>query len=486
MTEKQSLKAKTVNGVGWSAIDTVANQGITFLVGLVLARLLSPDEYGLIGIIMIFIALFNVFIVSGFNSALIRKKDTSDKDYNTMFLFNIGVSIVLFVVLWLASPVIASFFKREELTALTRAMGVILLINAFSLVQVTILTKQINFRKQAKISLIASVTSGVLGIGMALAGYGVWSLVSQQISRQGLNAFLLWIWSKWRPDFTFSRTSFKYLWGYGWKLLCSSLLDTTWTQLYQVVIGKCYTPATLGQYSRAYQFSNIFSQNLTNIVQRVSYPVLSSIQDDLERLKEAYRRVIKTTMLVSFICMLGLAAIARPMVLVLIGEQWLPCVVMLQLLNFNMMLYPLHALNLNMLQVQGRSDLFLKIEIYKKIIAVGPILLGIFYNIHAMLIGSIFSSFIAYYLNAYYSRPFLKYSIWQQVRDILPSFGVAVAMAVPVYFLTYLPLPPLPILLIQLVVGAIIIFAICEAIKLPEYLELKNIALGALRKITKK
>lgn len=485
MSEEQTLKSKTVKGVGWSAIDTLAGQGIAFFVGLILARLLSPDEYGLIGIITIFISLFNVFINSGFNTALVRKVDADHKDYNTMFLFNMAVSAILFVVLWFCSPLIAHFFAREELTNLTRAMGVILIINAISLVQTTILVKEIDFKKQAKISLISSLTSGAVGIGMAFWGFGVWSLVCQQISRQALNALFLWVWSKWRPVFKFYAESFKYMWGFGWKLLGSALIDTAWKEVYQVVIGKCYTPASLGQYTRAQQFGGIFSSNLTTIIQRVSYPVLSQIQDDKERLKKGYRRIIKATMLITFVLMFGLAAVAKNIVLVLIGEQWLPCVKMLQILCLSMMLYPLHALNLNMLQVQGRSDLFLKLEIYKKIIAVVPILLGVFWSIYAMLIGSVVTGCIAYYLNAYYSGPFLNYSMWQQIKDILPSFGVAAAMAIPIFCLTYLPLAPILTLLIQLATGAAIVFTICETIELKEYLELKSIALGAINKVKK-
>jgi teichuronic acid exporter len=238
----QTLKDKTIKGVGWSAVDQVSNQGITFLVSLVLARLLSPDEYGLIGIITIFISVFNIFIISGFNAALIRKKNANDRDFNTVFWFNMAVSVVLFGVLWLIAPSIADFFERVELTALIRTMGVLLLINAFALIQTTILTKQIDFKKQTKVSLIASISSGTIGIGMALCGLGVWSLVGQQISRQGFNSLFLWIWSKWRPRLEFSATSFKELWGFGWKLLVSGLLNTIWGEMYQVIVGKFYAP----------------------------------------------------------------------------------------------------------------------------------------------------------------------------------------------------------------------------------------------------
>ena len=481
----ESLKSKTIKGTSWSFIDSVAGQGITFLVGLVLARLLTPDEYGLIGIITIFISLFNSIVDSGFSSALVRKNDVTDKDYNTVFITNLIVSVILCIALLLCSPLIADFFNRPELTALTRVMSVVVIINAFAIIQRTILVKKVDFKTQTKVSLISSISSGAIGIVMALQGFDVWSLVGQQISRQLLNSVFLWVYAKWMPKFQFSVESFKELFGFGWKLLISSLIDTIWREIYQVVIGKCYSPAVLGQYTRAQQFGSIFSSNLTTVIQRVSYPVLSSIQDDKERLKAGYKKIIKTSMLITFVLMLGLAGIAEPMIIVLVGEQWLPAVPFLQIICFQMMLYPLHSLNLNMLQVQGRSDLFLKLEIIKKIIAVGPLLLGIFVNIYYMLIGSIITGFISYYLNAYYSGPALNYSIKEQLKDILPSFGVALLMAAIVYAISYISLSPFILLPLQISVGIIITIILCKLFKLPEYVEVEEIALKILNKLKK-
>lgn len=483
---EESLKNKTVKGASWSFIDSIAGQGITFLVGLVLARLLTPEEYGLIGIITIFIAVFNSIVDSGFSNALIRKNDAKDIDYNTVFISNLVVSIVLFGVLFFCAPVISSFFNQPQLIPLIRVMGSIVIINAFAIIQRTIFVKKVDFKTQTKISLISSIASGAVGIGMAVGGCGVWSLVGQQISRQFLNSAFLWLFSKWYPKLQFSFQSFKELFSFGWKLLISGLIDTLWREIYQVVIGKCYAPATLGQYTRAQQFASICSTNLTTVVQRVSYPVLSSVQDEKERLKNGYKRIIKVTMLLTFTLMLGLAAVAKPMILVLIGEQWLPCVPFLQIICIQMMLYPLHALNLNMLQVQGRSDLFLKLEIIKKTIAIGPLLLGIYVNIYWMLAGSVVTGFISYYLNAYYSGPFLNYSIKEQVKDILPSFGVAITMAVPVFGMSFIPLNPFILLPLQILVGAFITITICETTKLPEYFEIKGIAMPILNKVIKR
>lgn len=483
---EQSLKSKTVKGLGWSAADNITKMGITFIVSIVLARLLSPDEYGLIGILTIFISVFNAIVDSGFTNALIRKKDASDIDYSTVFYTNLAMSIVMAVALFLCAKPIAHFFERDELVALTQVMSCVVVINALCIVQKARTTKNIDFKTQTKVTLIASLSSGIIGIAMAYMGYGVWALVGQQISAQLLTTIFFWIFNKWFPKLEFSWASFKEMWSFGWKLLVSSLIDTTWKEIYQVVVGKFYSPATLGLYTRAKQFSQMFSSNLTSIIQRVSYPVLSSIQDDKVRLKSAYKRVIKTTMLPTFVLMFGMAAVAKPMILVLIGEKWLGCVPFLIIICVYGSLYPLHAINLNMLQVQGRSDLFLKLEIVKKIIAIGPILLGIFIDIYLMVGCSIITSCISYYLNAYYSGPYLNYSIKEQVKDIMPSFIIALIMAIPVGAMQFINLNPFILLPLQIVVAASIVISICEIKGLPEYLEIKCIAAPIINKVIRR
>ena len=483
---EQSLKSKTVKGTMWSAVENVTRLGVTFVVSIILARLLSPEEYGLIGILTIFIALFNAIVDSGFTNALIRKQDATDTDYSTVFYTNLVLSLIMATTLFFCAKPIAVFFERHELIALTKVMSSIVVINALAIAQRARTTKAIDFKTQTKITFISSVCSGVIGIVMAYMGYGVWALVCQQISNQLLSTIFFWIYNKWMPKLIFSWASFKEMWAFGSKLLASGMIDTAWKEFYQVVIGKCYSPATLGLYTRAKQFVDLCSSNLTSVVQRVSYPVLSSIQDDRARLKGAYQRVIKTTMLLTFVFMMGMAACAKSMIQVLIGEQWLGCVPMLQIICTYGMLYPLHALNLNMLQVQGRSDLFLRLEIIKKVIAIGPLLLGIFVDIYLMLAGSLVTSLIAYYLNAYYSGPFLNYSIKEQIKDILPSFTIAIAMAVPVFAMSFIPMSPYVMLPLQILIGAIITISICEATKLPEYIELKSIAKPIINKIIKR
>ncbi len=471
-----SIKEKTINGVGWSFADNIVSTGITFLVGLILARILSPAEFGILGMIAVFIAISNTIVDSGFSSALIRKNDTTNTDYNTVFYFNLLLGIVLYGVLFLSSPAISRFFNEPILIPITRVMGIILVINSFGIIQRTILTKKVDFKTQTKISLIASLTSGFAGIGMAVNGLGVWSLVGQQVSRQLLNSIFLWVFNKWRPVLEFSKKSFKELFGFGSKLLASGLIDTIYRNIFYLIIGKFYQADKLGQYTRAEGFNSVFSSNLSGIVQRVSFPVLSSIQDDIIQLKQAYRRIIKTTMLVTFTCMLGLAAVAHPLIVVLIGEKWLPAAGYLQIICLAGMLYPLHAINLNMLQVKGRSDLFLRLEIIKKTLGILPIVLGIFLGIEIMLWGSVLTSFVAYFLNSYYSGQLIHYSIIDQIKDILPSFGMALSMAIIVYLVGILFSMPLIVqLILQLLIGVALIFGICEVLRFEDYLYIKQL-----------
>ena len=473
---------KTVKGVGWSFIDNIASSGVTFLVGLVLARLITPAEYGIMAMIAIFIAISNSIIDSGFSNALIRKIHIDRIDYNTVFYFNLLVSIVIYLLLFFASPAISSFFKEPILINVTRIIGWVVIINALAIIPRTIFVRNIDFKTQTKISLISSISSGIIGIGMALSNMGVWSLVGQQISRQLLNTLFLWIFCKWRPVWEFSIKSFRELFGFGSKLLLSGLLDTIYKNIYYIVIGRFYTSSQLGQFTRAEQFKTIFSSNLTTVVQRVSYPVLSSIQEEPERLREAYRKVIKITMLVTFACMLGLAAVSKSLLLILIGEKWLPAVHFLQIICFSGMLYPLHAINLNILQVKGRSDLFLKLEILKKVIAIGPIIIGIFCGIEYMLYGSVCTSFIAYFLNSYYSADLINYSTKKQITDILPTFLVSLFASAAMWSLSLLDLSAYIIFPCQLLLGVILIFLIYEKMHLSEYLEIKRLMIGIIKR----
>lgn len=482
---QQSLKDKTIKGTMWSAADAFLGQGVTFLVGIVLARLLSPDEYGLIGICLIFNTVLMGIVDSGFSNALIRKKDVSDDDYNTMFITNLGISFVLYGLLFVCSPLVAQFFGRQELTALVRATGLVLFFNALSITQVTILTKRIDFKTKTKASLISAILSGIVGIAMAYTGFGVWALVGQMLSKQLLYTLCLWVLNKWWPSLKFSVASFRYMWGFGWKLLVSGLLNNIWSQLYQVVVGKFYSPSTLGQFTKSNEYANIFSSNFSGIIQRVSFPVLSKLQDDKERMIEGYRRVIKMTMFITAISMLSLGAVAGPLIYCMIGPQWHEAATYLPLICLSMVLYPLHAINLNMLQVLGRSDIFLYLEIIKKVIGIVPIVVGIFINIYWMLIASILIGFVSLYLNSWYTGKALGYTFWKQLRDIAPSFSIAFTIAISVYFLKYLPISNWGILPIQIAVGAVVCVVACSKSKLPEYKEVLGMIQPVWNKINK-
>ena len=481
-----SLKDKTVKGVGWSAIDNVAQYAVTFVVSIVLARLLSPEDYGLIGIITIFTAVCTALINGGFGSALIRKKDASDDDYNTVFMVNLGMSLLLYVVIFLCAPLIAQFFGREELILLTRVSSIGIIIGALALVQQTRLTKQIDFKTQTKITLIASVSSGIVGILMAVTGMGVWALVAQTLTSHVLRTALLCFFNKWLPSLRFNVKSFRELFGFGWKIMVSSVLDTVWKELYQVVVGKFYSPATLGQYTRAKHFSTLFSSNLTRVVQRVTYPVLSNIQDDKVRLIAAYRRIIKTTMFFTSISMFFLAAISDSLIYCLIGTKWHEAATYLPFICITGSLYPLHAINLNMLQVQGRSDLFLGLEVIKKILGLGPLCIGAFIGIMPMLYTSIVFGIFYFFINSYFPGKLLGYSSWKQLKDIAPAYGIALSVAVSVWFFRYLPISNWFILPIQIMMGLVVLYLLNERVQLEEYKEIKSIIQTYLSKYRKK
>ncbi len=472
----ESLKKKTVNGVSWSAIDNVTQYGVQFVVSIILARLLTPDDYGLLGLITIFTAVCNTVINGGFTTALIRKKNATDDDYCTVFIANICMSILLYLIIFFCAPLIAAFFNRDELVTLTRVASLSMIIGGLAIVQRVRLTKRIDFKTQAKITFLNSTCSGIIGIGMALTGFGVWALVAQGLSSRIIRTVLFWIHNKWIPRLRFSKKSFHELFGFGWKMMVSSLLDSVWKELYQVVVGKFYSPGTLGQYTRAKGFSKMFSSNITAVIQRVTYPVLSSIQDEKSRMIGAYRRIIKTTMFVTATGMFFLGAVSGPLIYCLIGPKWHEASTYLPLICISGSLYPLHAINLNMLQVQGRSDLFLGLEIVKKIVSLLPLSIGAFVGIMPMLYTNLLTGVISYFLNSYFTGKHLGYSSWMQIKDVAPSFGIAILTALSVYFLKYLPISNWIILPLQLIVGSVAFHNLCKLSGIKEYKEMKELA----------
>lgn len=464
----------------------MSTQVTQFIIGLILARILSPEEFGLVGMITVFLAISQSLADGGFGEALIRKKDATDSDFSTVFYFNLLVSIVIVVLFYLLAPAIASFYGRPELTDIARVLGFIILINAISITQRTQLTRKVDFRKQMKINLVSAVVSGVVAIILALKGFGVWSLVWRSVIRSSMQAIMLWISSRWLPSLVFSRDSFRSLFSFGSKLLLTGLIDTIYNNIYLLIIGKYFTATQLGYYSRADQFSRLISHNLTRTVQRVSYPVLSQVQDENTRLREGYRKLIMATMFLAFFMMLGMAAIAESLIITLIGVKWLPSVEYLQLLCLAAALYPLHALNMNILNIKGRSDLLLKLEVVKKLFAIPVIIIGIFLGIRMLLAGMVLHSLASYFLNSYYSGRLIAYPAREQLGDILPSFLIALVVSSGVLMIKFIPgLPPYVILVIQLLALSVLTLTLGKSFRLKGYIEIRNIIIERIPRLSR-
>lgn len=477
-----SIKQKTINGLKWSFVDSFANQGIQFIVGIILARLLEPEKFGLIGMLTIFISVSQVFIDSGFGQAIIRKQDCKQIDLNTVFFFNLVMSIFLYFCLFFNARYVGLFFNQPALCQLLKVLGVVLIINAFGLIQRTLVNKEVDFKLQSKISIISSIISGVLAIWMAAKGYGVWSLVYKSISMQLITTLLFWIFNSWRPSFDFSIKSLRKLFQFSSKLLASSLLDIIYRNVYYLIIGKYFSFTELGYYTRANEFQNIPSANLTQIINRVSYPIISTIQDDPEKIKAVYKKMIKGTMFLSFMLMFGLAACSKQVILLTIGEKWLPAAEFLQILCLSGVFYPLHALNLNVLVVKGHSDIFLKLEVIKKILIVPTIIIGIHYGIRIMLITMVINSIIAYFLNSKESGKLIGYSSWAQLKDIFPSFIISVIMVAGVLGIGTFQMNTIFLLLLQVSIGAFIVVLSSLVMKDDSYVLFKEFLVGSMRK----
>lgn len=429
-----NLKAKATRALFWSSVDRFSSQGISFVFSIFLARILDISDYGIVAMIVVFMAVAQVFVDSGFSPALIRKPDLNEEDKSTAFYFNIVVGLACYGILFIASPLIADFYDEPLLSPIIRVTGLSIIFNSLCVVQRALFTIAVDFKTQAIISLACTVISGVVGLVMAYNGYGVWALVAQSTISTFLNFVLLWLCSRWRPVTGFSKASFHYLFNFGSKLLASGLLDTLYNNAYPIVIGKFYNSAQLGLYSRAQGYASLPSSNITGILQRVTFPVLSLMQDDDEKLANNYRRLLRMSAFVVFPLMIGLAAIADPLIRVLITSKWAGCIIYLQIICFGMMLYPIHALNLNLLQVKGRSDLFLRLEILKKIIGVCALCITIPFGITAMCIGLVVVSVVALYINTYYTGKLLSLGFLMQIKDLVPFFILSMLVGLLMYY----------------------------------------------------
>lgn len=447
-----SLKKDTTNGVFWSLIERFGTQGVQFLVMLVMARLLSPNDYGVVGLLVVFVSIAQAFVDGGFSQALIRKKDRTEIDNSTVFYFNIVVSVVIYLIFYLFAPYVSVFYNMPTLTPFMRVICLSIIINAFGVVQRALFNANIDFKAQAKASLIAIVISGAIGISLALRGFGPWALVWQQLSNLIVNTLFLWIYSEWRPLLAYSWKSFNELFSFGSKLLATSLLNAIYNNIQTIVIGKLYSAKSLGLYSRAAHFADLPSQQFTSVFMRVTFPVLCKVQDDMERLTSVYRRMLRVSAYIVFPLLIGMAAVAHPMIEVFIGKQWIECAYMLQIICFAEMWYPIHAINLDILQVSGRSDLFLKIEIYKKIVSLSLLALSAPFGIIAMCYSNLLSSLICLYINTYYSSKILGISLLSQLKDLFPTITLAIIMFAIVQIIIFF----IPNVFVQLIVGIIV------------------------------
>lgn len=477
-----TLKEKTAKGLGWGFIDNFVGTGITAVVSIILARILSPEEFGLVGMIAIFIALGNSLMDSGFSGALIRKENVTDKDLSTVFYTNLILSIIIYAILFVSAPFIAEFLNTPILVKLVRILSLSVLIMSFTQVQKVNFIRKIDFRTQAIISLAASLVSGIASIWMALDGYGVWSLVVQQLSKQAVVSLLLWIFSTWKPSAVFSWSSFKEMFYFGSKLLACSIISVIWNEIYSLVIGKMYNPVSVGYFTRAEKFKSLVTSNIGQVVQRVGYPVMSSIQNDPQRQVRVYRKVVRLTMLITSTLVMGLIGCADAMIEVLIGAKWLPAAEYLRILGLSGIFLPLILSSVNVFNANGKSDKTLLLEIIKTALAVIPVTLGIVCNIKFLLWGMVGISLLSYLIHAAFVAKEINYTVWQQVKDILPFFIISSVMSILVHFIGELEIKALYLLVLQIAVGFAITLAAYEIFyKSEEYTDIKNEMMRVLR-----
>lgn len=423
-----SLQQKTFSGVVWGFISNFSMQLFSFIQGIIMARILIPSDYGLIAMVGVFSAVAALLVDSGFASALIRKKDKTDIDYSTVFDINVIMSFIITLILCGVSGLIADFYNQPILSKIVCLNALQIFLGSFISVQGVRMSADLRFKEKNIAQIVVRVSTGLVGIAMALTGFGIWSLIYPSFLAIPINMAFYWHYQHWFPGIRFSVKSFKELFGFGSKLLASGLLDTIYNNIYPIIIGKLFSAKDLGYYTRATGYSNLPSTTVTGILASVAFPVLCDIQGDSERLQGAYRRLLRLSAFVVFPIMIGLAAMARPLILVMITAKWEPSVVYLQILCFALMWYPIHALNLNLLQVKGRSDLFLRLEIIKKIIGVSIIFIASSFGVLAMCIGSVISSLLCLFLNTYYTGKFINLSFWYQMKDLIPSLFYSLSM----------------------------------------------------------
>lgn len=474
-----SLKQRALKGVFWSGVEQFGNQLIGFAISIVLARLLMPDEFGLIAMLSVFIALGQSLIDSGLTQSLIRSKQADDIDFSTVFYFNLLGSLVIYTIVYVLAPYIAAFYEQNQLTSILRVYSVTFIINAFSAIQHTRLLKMMDFKRLMLVSTPSLIFGGVVGVSLAIKGYGVWSLVWSSIAQSFAATVQLWIWASWKPLWVFNLHKFKKHFNFGVKLMLSGILNTLFQNIYPIIIGKSFAPAQVGFYSKADSLRMLPVKMISSVVTKLTYPLFSEIQNEDERLKNVYKRIMQMVIFIVAPILVVLGVLAEPIFRFLYTEKWLFAVPYFQILCFSALLYPIHAYNLQILNVKGRSDLFLKLEVVKKVITVMVILVAIQYGIYGLLYGIVINSFLAFFVNTYYSGKFIDYSFRRQLIDILPTILIAGFSGIAIYFtdvfLTLKEFSDVFRIVIGASVGLFSFIPVVWIMKVEAFFELKNI-----------
>lgn len=469
---EESLKQKTISGVIWSGFESLSSQGVQFLVMIVIARILGPRAFGLVGMLTVFMAVSQSLIDSGFSQALVRKQDRTETDCSTVFYFNICFSIIVYGLLFVIAPFVADFYKEPELLSVLRVLAVVIIIDSFAIVQRSLYTANVNFKVQARATFTGAFLAGCIAIVLAYKGLGVWSLVAMQILKSLISTILLWAFSNWFPKLVYSWNAFRELFSFGSKLMFSGLINTLYGNLYTLVIGKLFSASNVGFYTQSQQIARIPSANATSIMQRATYPILCKIQNDDERLCSDYRMLLKQSAFIVFPIMCLIAAISKPLILLLLGDNWLFSAKLLVPISLCLMMYPLHALNLNLLQVKGRSDWFLKLEIYKKIVGITVLTISCHFGVYVMCWCSIFASVIDLAINTYYTDKLLKLGFIKQMMDVMPIFAICMVMMVASYLSTLLFSMPILQCIVGGLLGGMIYFGLARFLRFKELEEL--------------
>jgi teichuronic acid exporter len=474
-----SLKNKALSGLFWVTIQQFSSQIVGFLVSIILTRLLLPEEFGLIAMLSIVIGVGGALVQGGMNSSIIRTIDPDDDDYSTVFYFNLVSSIIIYVITFFLAKPISDFYDIPLLESITKCYAIVFIINAFSSIQFTRLQKEMMFKQEMKIKLPSLILSGIVGIILAYNGFGVWSLVYSALLQSFFLAIQVWLISSWRPKICFNSKKFNYHFHYGYKLTLSSLLDIVFSNSFTIIIGKFFSPAQVGFYNRAETLKQLPVNNISNILNKITFPLFAEVKEDDARLKDIYRRIMQMVLFFVAPILLIMAALGEPLFRFLFTEKWVPAVPYFQILCWAGILYPIHAYNLNILKVKGRSDLFLKLEIIKKIMVVVIITMSIPYGIYGLLYGGIITSVLAFFINTYYSGKFINYTSWHQIIDVLPTLILATITGATVHlvdkYLSQQLISDLIRLVIGTAIGTLIFLLLSKLFKLNAMNELINI-----------